>query len=68
MFFDKLNLPSVKHNLDVRSGSQAERTDRILVGVEKVLLEKKLDVVLVEGDTNTVLAGALAAVKLHYAG
>jgi len=68
VFFYEFSLPSAKYNLDVGSGSQAEQTGRILVGVEKVLLEEKPDVVLVEGDTNTVLAGALAAVKLHYAG
>ena len=65
VFFDELSLPSVKYNLDVGSGSQAEQTGRILVGVEKVLLEEKPGVVLVEGDTNSVMAGALAAAKLH---
>jgi len=64
VFFDELSLPSAKYNLDVGSGSQAEQTGRILVGVEKVLLEEKPDVVLVEGDTNSVMAGALAVVKL----
>jgi len=65
VFFDELSLPSAKYNLDVGSGSQAEQMGRILVGVEKVLLEEKPDVVLVEGDTNSVMAGALAAAKLH---
>jgi UDP-N-acetylglucosamine 2-epimerase (non-hydrolysing) len=65
VFFDELSLPSAKYNLDVGSGSQAEQTGRILVGVEKVLIEEKPGVVLVEGDTNSVMAGALAAVKLH---
>jgi UDP-N-acetylglucosamine 2-epimerase (non-hydrolysing) len=65
VFFDELRLPSAKYNLDVGSGSQAEQTGRILVGVEKVLLEEKPDVVLVEGDTNSVMGGALAAAKLH---
>ena len=50
--------------LDVGSGTHAEETARIIVGVEKVLLKEKPDVVLVEGDTTSVLAGALAAVKL----
>jgi UDP-N-acetylglucosamine 2-epimerase (non-hydrolysing) len=65
VFFDELSLPSAKYNLDVGSGSQAEQTGRILVGVEKVLIEEKPGVVLVEGDTNSVMAGALAAAKLH---
>jgi UDP-N-acetylglucosamine 2-epimerase (non-hydrolysing) len=65
VFFDELRLPEAKYNLDVGSGSQAEQTGRILVGVEKVLLEEKPSVVLVEGDTNSVMAGALAAAKLH---
>lgn len=65
IFFDELSLPLAKYNLNVGSGSQAEQTGRILVGVEKVLLEEKPSVVLVQGDTNSVMAGALAAVKLH---
>jgi UDP-N-acetylglucosamine 2-epimerase (non-hydrolysing) len=65
VFFDELSLPSSKYNLDVGSGSQADQTSRILVGVEMVLLEEKPDVVLVLGDTNSVMGGALAAAKIH---
>ncbi|MGV8108417.1 non-hydrolyzing UDP-N-acetylglucosamine 2-epimerase [Methanospirillum sp.] len=64
-FFDELELPEPKYNLDVGSGTHAEQTGRIMQGIEKILLEEKPDVVLVQGDTNTVLAGALAAAKLH---
>jgi len=64
VFFEQLELPDAKYNLDVGSGSHAEQTGRMLIGIEKVLLKEEPDVVLVEGDTNTVLAGALAAVKL----
>lgn len=64
IFFDQLELPEAKHNLDVGSGSHGEQTGRMLMGIEKVLAEERPDVVLVEGDTNTVLAGALAACKL----
>lgn len=64
LFFEELDLPEPKYNLDVGSGTHAEETAKMLTGVEKVLLEEKPDVVLVEGDTNSVLAGALAAVKL----
>lgn len=65
VFFEQLELPSAKYNLDVGSGLHGEQTGKMLAGIEKILLQEKPDVVLVEGDTNTVLAGALAAVKLH---
>lgn len=65
VFFEQLALPSLKYNLEVGSGSHAEETGKMLVGIEKVLLDKKPDVVLSLGDTNSVLAGILAAVKLH---
>ncbi len=65
VFFEQLELPQPHYNLNVGSGSHAEQTGKILMGVEKVLQKEKPDVVLVEGDTNTVLAGALAAAKLH---
>jgi len=65
IFFDQLELPKPKYNLDVGSGSHGEQTGKILMGIEKILKKENPDVVLVEGDTNTVLAGALAATKLH---
>ncbi|MFC1974505.1 non-hydrolyzing UDP-N-acetylglucosamine 2-epimerase [Chloroflexota bacterium] len=65
VFFERLKLPQAKYNLEVGSGSNAEQSGKILIGVEKVLQEENADIVLVEGDTNSVLAGALAAVKLH---
>lgn len=65
VFFEQLSLPPAKYNLEVGSGSHAEQTAGALIGVEKILQEEKPDIVLVEGDTNSVLAGALAAVKLH---
>ena len=65
VFFIQLELPEAKYNLDVGSGSHAEETGKMLLGIEKVLLREKPDTILVEGDTNTVLAGALAASKLH---
>jgi len=65
VFFEQLKLPPAKYNLEVGSGSPAEQTAKILTGVERVLLEEHPDIVLVEGDTNSVLGSALAAVKLH---
>lgn len=65
VFFEQLKLPQAQYNLEVGSGSHAEQTAKILIGVEKVLQGENPDIVLVEGDTNSVLAGALAASKLH---
>jgi UDP-N-acetylglucosamine 2-epimerase (non-hydrolysing) len=65
IFFEQLGLPEATYNLDVGSGTHGEQTGKILGDVEQVLQKEQPDVVLVEGDTNTVLAGALAATKLH---
>lgn len=64
VFFEDLSLPDVKYNLDVGSGTHAVQTAKILVGVEEVLREDRPDVMLVQGDTNTVVAAALAASKV----
>ncbi len=65
VFFEQLNLPEARYNLDIGSGMHGEQTARMLSGIEKILVKEKPDTILVEGDTNTVLAGALAACKLH---
>jgi UDP-N-acetylglucosamine 2-epimerase (non-hydrolysing) len=65
IFFKELELEPPKYNLNVGSGLHGEMTGKILTGVEKILLEEKPDWILVQGDTNTVIAGALAASKIN---
>lgn len=65
IFFKELNLPYPKYNLKIGSGTHSEQTGKMLVGIERILLKEKPNIVLVEGDTNTVLAGALAAKKIN---
>jgi UDP-N-acetylglucosamine 2-epimerase (non-hydrolysing) len=65
IFFQQLELPDAKYNLDVGSGSHGQQTGKMLQGIEEILQKEKPTVVLVQGDTNTVLAGALAAAKLQ---
>ena len=63
-FFAELDLPRPDHSLGIGGGSQAEQTGRMLPAVEAILLAERPDAVLVYGDTNSTLAGALAAAKL----
>jgi UDP-N-acetylglucosamine 2-epimerase len=63
-FFAELGLPAPDHSLGIGRGTQAEQTGRMLPAVERVLADTRPDAVLVYGDTNSTLAGALAAAKL----
>ena len=65
IFFQELGIPEPKYHLGVGSGSHGAMTAATLVAVENVLLQEKPDGLIVYGDTNTTLAGALAAAKLH---
>lgn len=65
VFFDELGIPAADINLNVGSGGHGAMTARMIEGIEQVLLKKEHDVVLLYGDTNSTLAGAVAAAKLH---
>jgi UDP-N-acetylglucosamine 2-epimerase (non-hydrolysing) len=65
VFFNELDLPDPLHNLGIGSGSQATQTARAMTRAERVIRKSKPDLVMVFGDANTTLGGALAAIKLH---
>ncbi len=65
VFFDELGIPTPDINIGAGGGSHAEQTAGMLVPLEHLMQEQQPDMVLVYGDTNSTLAGALAAVKLH---
>jgi len=65
VFFHELGMAKPAYQLDIHGGTHGAMTGRMLSEIERVLLDEKPDAVMVYGDTNSTLAGALAAVKLH---
>lgn len=64
-FFEELEIPKPDYNLGISGGSHAEMTGKMMIAIEKVLIKEKPDWLLLYGDTNSTLAAALAAAKLH---
>lgn len=65
VFFDEMSIPNPDYNLGISGGTHAQMTGKMMMAVEEVLLKEQPDLLLVYGDTNSTLAAALAAVKLH---
>jgi UDP-GlcNAc3NAcA epimerase len=65
VFFTELNIPQPDYNLNVGSGQHGEQTAKMIIGIEKILLDNKPDALVLYGDTNSTLAGAIAASKIH---
>ena len=65
VFFDELQIPQPNYNLNVGSGSHAKQTATMLTGIEEILLKEKPQAIILYGDTNSTLAGAMAAAKIH---
>lgn len=64
-FFEELDIPTPDYNLGIAGGSHAQMTGRMLMAIEEILVKEQPDWLLVYGDTNSTLAAALAAAKLH---
>lgn len=65
VFFEELSIPTPDYNLNVGSGNHGEQTAKMIEGIEKVLLAESFDGMILYGDTNSTLAGAVVAAKLH---
>lgn len=65
VFFDELGIPAPNYNLNVGSGSHGKQTATMIAGIEEILLNEKPNAIVLYGDTNSTLAGAIAASKIH---
>ena len=65
VFFDELGIPQPEYNLNIGSGRHGEQTAKMIAGIEEVLMSRTFDGIVLYGDTNSTLAGAVAASKLH---
>jgi UDP-GlcNAc3NAcA epimerase len=65
VFFDELGIPEPNYNLNVGSGSHGKQTATMIAGIEDILLQEKPNAIVLYGDTNSTLAGAIAASKIH---
>lgn len=65
VFFDELEIPTPNYNLNVGSGSHGKQTATIITGIEEILINEKPQAIVLYGDTNSTLAGAIAASKIH---
>lgn len=65
IFFDELGIPSPNYNLNVGSGSHGKQTAAMIIGIEDILIKEKPNAIVLYGDTNSTLAGAIAASKIH---
>ena len=65
VFFEEMDIPKPDYNLGISGGSHGQMTGQMLMEIEKVLMKEQPDMLLVFGDTNSTMAAALAAVKLH---
>ena len=65
VFFDELGIPAPNYNLNVGSGSHGSQTAAMIVGIEEIIIKEKPNAIVLYGDTNSTLAGGIAASKLH---
>lgn len=65
IFFEELNIPKPGYNLEIGSGHHGEQTGKMIIEIENILIKENAELVLVYGDTNSTLAGAIAASKLQ---
>lgn len=65
VFFEEMEIPKPDYNLGISGGTHAKMTGQMMISIEEILIKENPDMLLVYGDTNSTLAAALAAVKLH---